>query len=202
MYTMHVEKRDTGIKSKQLRNSGFIPGNVYGGGLKESLLIQVPQTEAARLLKEKTAGNTISLLIGKKKYGVMLKEIGRDPASNKLEHLSFQNLDNSKTVATAARVVLLNREKVTNTIQQRLYDIPYKALPSDIVEEIVIDLDGMPVGTYLRVKDLDIAQNPDIELTIDPEDLVLSINESRLPTTTGAGSTTEITGESGTTETA
>jgi hypothetical protein len=49
------------------------------------------------------------------------------------------------------------------------------------VEEIEIDLEGMPLDTYVRVQDLDIAKNEDIELLVEPDDLVLSIVGSRKP---------------------
>ncbi len=179
MSIFHAEKRNTSMSAKQLKKSGLIPGNIYGGDLKEPLLIQINQNEARQLLRSKTAGNKLTLSVENRKHSVMIKEIGRKPLSDQIEHLSFQSLVSSKIVTSAARVVLLNREKVSNSVQQRLFEIPYRALPSNLVEEIEIDLEGMPLDTYVKIKDLDIYKNEDIELLAEPEDLVVSIVGSR-----------------------
>jgi large subunit ribosomal protein L25 len=181
MSIFHAEKRDANMSARQLKKTGLIPGNIYGGDLDQSLLIQLPQSEAKQLLRSKTTGNKLTLSVGGRQYAVIIKEIKRQPASGQIEHLSFQCLDNDKMVASAARIVLLNREKVSNFVQQRLFEIPYKALPSNLVEEIEIDLEGMPVDTYVKVEDLDIAKNEDIELLTEPEGLVLSIVGGRKP---------------------
>ncbi|NLE25366.1 MAG: 50S ribosomal protein L25 [Clostridiaceae bacterium] len=181
MSIFHADKRDMNLNAKQLKKSGLIPGNIYGGELDQSLLIQMQQNEAKQLLRLKTTGNKLTLSVDGKKYSVIIKEIGRTPVSGQIEHLSFQSLVNSKMVASSARIVLLNREKVSNSVQQRLFEIPYRALPSNLVEEIEIDLEGMPLDTYVRVQDLAIAGNEDIELLIEPDDLVLSIVGSRKP---------------------
>lgn len=181
MSIFHADKRDMNLNARQMKKSGLIPGNIYGGDLDQSLLIQMQQNEARQLLRSKTTGNKLTLSVDGRKYSVIIKEIGRTPVSGQIEHLSFQCLVNSKMVTSAARIVLLNREKVSNFVQQRLFEIPYKALPSNLVEEIEIDLEGMPLDTYVRVQDLEIAGNEDVEILLDPDDLVLSIVGGRKP---------------------
>lgn len=181
MSIFHADKRDMNLNARQLKKTGLIPGNIYGGDLDQSLLIQMQENEARQLLRSKTTGNKLTLSVDGRKYSVIIKEIGRSPVSGQIEHLSFQALVNSRMVTSAARIVLLNREKVSNFVQQRLFEIPYRAFPSNLVEEIEIDLEGMPLDTYVRVQDLDIAKNEDIELLVEPDDLVLSIVGSRKP---------------------
>ncbi|NMA24359.1 MAG: 50S ribosomal protein L25 [Clostridiales bacterium] len=181
MSIFHADKRDMNLNARQLKKTGLIPGNIYGGDLDQSLLIHMQQNEVRQLLRSKTTGNKLTLSVDGRKYSVIIKEIGRSPVSGQIEHLSFQALVNSRMVTSAARIVLLNREKVSNFVQQRLFEIPYRAFPSNLVEEIEIDLEGMPLDTYVRVQDLDIAKNEDIELLVEPDDLVLSIVGSRKP---------------------
>lgn len=175
MYILKAEKRDINMNAKQLKKLGLVPGSVYGSGFDKSLLIQLHQNEVSQLVKTKSTGNKISLNIRGKKYLVMVKEINRNPVSRQIENLSFQNLVNNEMVTSTARISLLNKEKVTNFIQLRMFDIPYRAYPPKLIEQVEIDLEGMPVGTYVRVEDLDIAHNEEIELLIDRESLVLSI---------------------------
>jgi large subunit ribosomal protein L25 len=175
MYIIKAERRDINMNAKQLKKSGLVPGSVYGSNFDKSLLIQLRQNEVSQLVKTKSKGNKISLNIDGKKYTVMIKEIGRSPVNNQIEHLSFQNLVNNEMVTSTARIMLLNKEKVTNFIQLRMFEIPYRAYPTNLVEQAEIDLEGKPAGTYVRVEDLDIAHNEDIELLVDRESLVLSI---------------------------
>lgn len=180
MNILHAEKRKPDLSAKQLKKTGLIPGNVYGKNLDGSLLIQLNQNDVRQLLKSKTAGNKLTLSVDGQEYFVLIKDIGRSFMGDKIENLSFQILNKDEKVVGSARVKLLNKEKVSGVIQQRLFTIPYKALPSNLVEEVEIDLKGLPEGTQIRVADLALAQNEDIELLAEPEDLVLSIDSKKI----------------------
>ena len=99
--------------------------------------------------------------------------------SNELEHLSFQTLVAGEVVTSAARIVLVNREKVTGMVQQPQSEVSYRALPSNLIDKIEIDLDGMKIGTSMRIGDLDIAKNPDIEVLSPLDTMVFSIADAR-----------------------
>jgi large subunit ribosomal protein L25 len=184
MEILTAEKRDRSVRAKQLKKAGLIPGNIYGSKLDEPLLIQLRENEVKKLLKTKTAGNTAMLQVEDKRYTVMIKELGKNPVGSRIEHLSLQSLADDRPVTGTARIVLKNREKVSNFIQQHVYEIPHRALPPNLVEETVLDLEGLPAGTSVKVKDLEIAQNDKIELLINPDSLVLSIVGSKKPAAT------------------
>ncbi len=181
MYVLHAEERDLKTSVKKLRKEGFIPGSVYGKNLGNSIPIQLYQNNVKQLVKTKTVGNSITLCVKDKTYSVIIKEISRNPVGNTIDHLGFQSLTEDEKVVSSLRIRLLNKEKVTNFIQQRLYEIPYRAYPVNLKDEIEIDLEGMPAGTVIRVEDLDMAHQEDIELLTDPEALVLTIDGSRKP---------------------
>ncbi len=63
-------------------------------------------------------------------------------------------------------------------VQKLLKEIPYRALPSDLVEKIVIDLEKMRAGAHIKVKDLSIYQNPNIKILVDTDKPVLNITEN------------------------
>ena len=43
MDVITVDKRDSTVKAKQLRRSGVVPGNVFGGPLPDSISIQMDE---------------------------------------------------------------------------------------------------------------------------------------------------------------
>lgn len=181
MFTLNAENRNTDLKPQQLRRKGIIPGILYGKNLKESLSIQFSQAETARFLKSNSTGSKTELLIGAKKFPALLQETDYKPVSGELLHLSFQTLQAGEIVTSTARIVLVNRENVQGVVQQPQSEISYRALPSHLIDKIEIDLDGMKIGTSIRIGDLDIAQNPDIEILNPLDILVVSIADARRP---------------------
>ena len=179
MLTLNAENRDMSLKPKKLRREGIIPGVLYGRDLNESLSIQFSQVEAARFLKSNSTGSKAELVIGDKKFPALLREATYKPATDELEHLSFQMLLAGEIVTSTARIVLVNRDKVSGMVQQPQSDISYRALPSHLIDRIEIDLDGMKVGASIRISDLDIAKNPDIEILSPLDTTVLSIADPR-----------------------
>lgn len=175
MVTLNAENRNTSLKPKQLRREGIIPGVLYGKNLQESLSIQFPQAEVARFLKSNSTGSRAELVIGDKKFPALLREANYKPATSEVEHLSFQALVAQEVVTSTARVVLVNREKVPGLVHQPQSEISYKALPSHLIDKIEIDIDGMKGGTSIRISDLDIAENPNIEILSPLDTMLLSI---------------------------
>ena len=184
MFTFNAENRNTGLKPKQLRRKGIIPGILYGKDLGKSLSIQFSGAEAARFLKSNSTGSKAELVIGDKKFPALLREATYKPATDELEHLSFQMLLAGEIVTSTARIVLVNRDKVSGMVQQPQSDISYRALPSHLIDRIEIDLDGTKVGASLRISDLIIAKNPDIEILSPLDTMVLSIADPRKPVET------------------
>ena len=172
MYNLKAEGRDQTIKAKQLRRKGIIPALIYGRSLKESILIQIPLADANRLLSTVSKGNTLNIETEGKTYNVLLKEIVRAPISQQVEHIDFQYLIANEAVNSVIKVILTNRDKNENPIQQHIEEIPYHALPKDFVQEVVIDVEGIEPGSSVKIEDLDIAKNENIRITI-PEDTVI-----------------------------
>lgn len=181
MLTLNVENRDMGLKPKQLRRKGIIPAVLYGNNLENPLSIQLTQVEATRFLKSNSAGSKAELLLGGKRFPALLREIAYQPVTDALEHLSFQTLLAGEIVTSVAKVVLVNREKVAGVIHQPQSEISYRALPSYLVDKIEIDLDGMKVDDSIRISDLDVAKNPNIEILSPLDAVVLSITDARKP---------------------
>ncbi len=182
MATLNAENRDTSLKPKQLRRQGIIPGNLYGKNLETSLSIQFSETEVTRFLKSNAKGSKVELAIEGKEYSTLLREVTYRPATKELEHLSFQTLLAGEVVTSAARIVLVNRESVADMIQQLLDEISYRALPSHLIERIEFDVEGMKVGDSIKISDLGIAKNPNIEILSPLDTTVLSIVDVRKPT--------------------
>lgn len=78
MYSLKVERRSKDVKAKKLKREGIIPSSIFGGDLKESLLIQIPESEARKLLKVKGRGGNLEIECEGKKYNVIIEHISQN----------------------------------------------------------------------------------------------------------------------------
>lgn len=179
MITLKAENRNTSLKPNQLRRNKIIPGVLYGKSLEASLSIQFSQSDVTRFLRTNSTGSKAELVIGDKKFPSLLREIGYKPTTGDAEHLSFQALTADEVITSTMRVILVNREKVQGIVHQPQSEISYKALATHLVDKVEIDMEGMTEGTVVKLSDLDIVKNPNIEILTPLDATVLSVVEAQ-----------------------
>ncbi len=175
MAILKAEIRQNRLKSKQLRRLGIVPGVLYGSGDNQSSSIQFSLKDVQQLLSSSTVGSKVDLIIGDEKQMALLKEISYVPVSNIVEHLTFIPLIKGERITNIARIIFLNKGKVLGSVQQTLFEFSYKALPSDLIERVEIDLEGAQIGDSVRIEDLEIAKNDAIEILNPLDTLVYSV---------------------------
>ena len=92
MDIMEVSKRDMNVKAKQLRRNGLVPGHVFGGHLKESVLIQMDQKALNQMLATKHVGSRLTLSMDGKKLPVQIKEKDVNSMNGEIRNIGFQAL--------------------------------------------------------------------------------------------------------------
>lgn len=180
MNTLKAEKRDMSIKAKRLRREGYVTGNVFGKEIKGSIPIKLEKSAVDRLLKTHRRGSQVMLDIDGESMDVLLKEINFNPLKGQVDEIDFQALVKGEKVQSVAEVVLENHDKVASGILQLLLEeVPYRALPGDLVEKVIIDVGNLKTGDSIKVGDLDMAKNEKVDLLIDPETIIVTVSESR-----------------------
>lgn len=176
MDTLKAEKRDMSTKAKKLRREGYVTGNVFGHAIKGSIPVKIEKKDAERLFKTKKKGSQIMLDVDGEQMDVLVKEIDYNPVKGQLEEIDFQALVSGEAVHSVAEVVLKNEAKVVGgVVELILEEISYKAVPSEMIETVEIDVGDMRPGDVLKVADLPIASNKNIHLKTDPEAVVVSV---------------------------
>ena len=176
MTTLKDEKRSIDVKAKRLRREGFVTGNVFGREIEGSIPVKVVRTELDKVLKTAHKGSQIMLDVEGQQYDVLIKEIDHNPLAGRVDEIDFQALVSNEKVHSVAEVVLLNRDSVVaGVVQENLDEIAYKAYPSALVDKVEVDVSSMKIGDTLRVKDLEIAKDKDIDLITDPEAVVATV---------------------------
>lgn len=179
MNTITVLKRDMTLKPNQLRRAGFVPGSICGSALPESVSIQMDAAAADKLARSARVGSKLNVLLDGKTISVQLKDKTLDILKHDVRHIVFQALSADKKIKSVIDIVLLNEDKVAGVLEKMLLEIPYSALPDDMIDTVSVDLDGLAVGTILTVADITELQNEKIELHIDEDSMVLRISDKK-----------------------
>ncbi len=176
MTTLKAEKRSMNVKAKKLRREGYVTGNLFGKKIEESIPVQMLKSDVEHLMKNDHKGSQILLDVDGQVYDVLIKDVEFNPMARRVDEVDFQALVSNEKVHSVAEVMLLNHEKVTDgVIQENLSEIAYRALPAALVDKVEIDLTGLKTGDTIKVKDLDIAKNKDIDVLTDLESIVVTV---------------------------
>lgn len=159
---VEVEARtETGKNAnRRLRATNRIPCNVYGLRA-DPFSASVAPKRIEELLREagRNAMVTLALPGAKDTRAVMIRELQRDPVSERLLHVDFVRLDLSKPVrldvpvhvqGTATGVK--NEGGILDFVQRT---ISVSCLPADIPEGFDIDVSELHVGQHLSVSDIE-----------------------------------------------
>ncbi len=160
---LKVDKRKLrGHQLKKLRHQGLLPANIYGKGVK-SLMVQLDLKAADKFLGQYGETNVIDLQVGgeKKPRPALMKNPQYDPLEDNLLHLDFYQVNLTEKVKAEIPVVIYKEAPAVvhgeGVLVQSLNEIEVEALPTDLPEEIGVDVSGLEkVGADILVKDLDI----------------------------------------------
>lgn len=157
--TLKAEKRDNLALSstKEIRKRGFIPAVVYGQG-KEATTVAVESIELLKTVRDEGRNAIISLdLEGGETVDVMVHEYQTDPVRGDVTHIDFYTVDMTEAMDVEVSVRLegdAQGVKDGGILQQPLYELQVRALPRDIPEEIVLNVEGLEIGDSLSIEDL------------------------------------------------
>ena len=102
---------------------------------------------------------------------LILPMIKRSETLNTDLLIMFEIFSNTETSFNSQLIIL--------SVRQMLKEVSYRALPSALVEKIELDVGGMRVGDTIRVRDLAIASDKDVQLQTDLDTVVVEVYASK-----------------------
>jgi large subunit ribosomal protein L25 len=174
--------------ARQLRMAGKIPAVLYGQK-EDTVAVAVSPKELSAILHSQTGHNTIFNLIFRDSgstTAVMLKEWQNDPIKGNLLHADFVRIAMDETLKVGIPILTIGEAKGVKLqggiFEFVLREIQVECLPSDIPENITIDISDLEIGSNLRVSDLKI--DPKVKILSDPELVVAHViapKEEKVP---------------------
>ena len=163
--TLEAVKRDGRGKNEanRLRASGKIPAVVYGskkeGKTPEGVAVSVDPKAVLRILHSESGANTlISLRVDGAESRVMVKEYQLDPVTHQLLHADFYALAMDKAITVTVPIALKGESRGVKMqggiVDFVTRDIEVQCLPTDIPENIPVDVSELMLNQSIRVKDL------------------------------------------------
>jgi large subunit ribosomal protein L25 len=178
---LEAVKRDGRGKNEanRLRASGKIPAVFYGPGKDgkgpEGVAVAVDPKAVMRILHSDSGANTlINLKLDGSETRVMVREYQLDPITHHLLHADFYQLAMDKAIVVTVPVSIRGESKGVKQ-QGGLLDfvtreIEVECLPTNIPENIVVDVSELMLHEAIRVRDL----------TVDPKWKAVSDGDTML----------------------
>jgi large subunit ribosomal protein L25 len=170
----NVGKKD----AKALRVKGLVPCVLYGGA--EQIHFYANEKDFKPLLFTPET-HTVELEISGKKYNAILQDVSYHAINDRLLHVDFLHVDETKPVVIAIPVTVSGvapgvREGGKLVIKVRKMKI--RALLSKLPDNINVDISKLEIGQSVKVEQLQ-ALHPELALLDAPNVAVVSVTATR-----------------------
>jgi large subunit ribosomal protein L25 len=177
---IETQTRKAGGKNanRRLRKSGKIPAVVYGPG-RPPVVVSVNPADVEAILHSDTGRNTIVALSvdGSGQSSVMVKDYQLDPVQGNMIHADFLEIAMNRILELTVNIELVGEAegvKIGGGIMDFVTrSIEVECLPSDIPDSIKVDVGGLKINDYVRVKDLKVDSR--VKVLSDPEVVIVTI---------------------------
>lgn len=175
--------------ANRIRKKGYITVNLYGKDV-ENLDLIIPTGEfEKRFGKDITPATIIELQVGQDAGGgtrtVILKDWQKDEFKQQFLHVDFQQISLREKIKLEVPVHLVGEAVGTRhggIVQHSLRSLEIEALPTNVPEQIEVDISNLEVGEQIMVGGLTLQTG--VSYLNNLEELVVSIV---LPTTEKSG---------------
>ena len=177
---IEAQKRTPGGKNanRRIRKSGRIPAVIYGPG-KPPMVVSVNPSDVKSILHSETGRNTIFTVSvdGTEQNNAMVKDYQLDPVHGNLIHTDFLEIAMDRLLELTVNVEITGEAegvKLDGGIMDLVTrSIEVECLPSDIPESIKVDVTGLKINDYIRVKN--IQTDAKVKILTDPEVVIVTI---------------------------
>ena len=160
-----------------LRKQGMVPGIVYGGQDKNELISVSKKHLKILLDQENFLSNVLKIKINEKEINVLPREISFDVVTDEPIHVDFLRMVEGKTIILEIPVRFINNDKspglkrggVLNIVRRK---VELKCPTESIPKELVVDLDGLDIGSSIKISAIKLPEN--VTPTITGRDFVIA----------------------------
>jgi large subunit ribosomal protein L25 len=159
--------------ARRIRRAHKVPAVLYGHGTAP-IHISLPGHET--LLALRTANALLSIEVNGSSQLALPKQVQRDPLKHTIEHVDLVIVRRGEKVTVDVRVQLEGEAGPETLVVVDHNSIPIEAEATDIPQQIVVSIEGLPPGTQILARDLQLPAGSTVDL--DPETLIVNITNA------------------------
>jgi len=191
--SLKAERREARGKEqvKKLRNAGKVPAVVYGRHMEAPIPIQLDEREVFHLTHGSHAGSLESIVIDLEiaddketiNRPVLIKELQTDALRGTVLHIDLNEILLTEKIHTRVPIVPKGEcqgEKMGGILEQVIREIEVSCLPTDMPEEITVDVTGLGPHESIKVGDLNVGEA--VEVLTDKGQPVFTVIVPRVVT--------------------
>lgn len=177
MTTVLQAKERTELRRSELRKireNGNIPAVIYGKKV-DSKPVFVSSADLTKTIRTVGRNGIISLDVNGSKQDVILTDYQEDHVKREILHVDFLAVDKSSKINVMVRLVLAGEAagvKDGGVLQQPLHELSITSTPSEIPQQIEVDISNLQVGENVTVGDILYGE---FTINNDPEEVIVSI---------------------------
>ena len=175
--------------SRKLRRDGSVPAVVYGGE-KDPIRISILEKDIAKASEiPGFATQILNINISGEEQNVILKELQRHPATQRVLHADLQRVDPDTKISISVPVRFLNEDNCMGVkmhggaISRLINNIDITCLASNLPEYLEVDVADLDVGDSIFLSALNLPDGveiPSLSLGEDRNQAVVSITEAKV----------------------
>ena len=175
--------------SRQLRRSGSVPAVIYGGE-KDPIRISILEKDIAKAAEiPGFATQILNINISGEDQNVIVKEIQRHPATQRVLHADLQRVNPDTKISISVPVRFLNEDSCMGVkmhggaISRLINNIDITCLASNLPEYLEVDVAELDVGDSIFLSALNLPEGveiPSLALGEDRDQAVVSITEAKV----------------------
>lgn len=161
---------------KAIRRNGGVPCVMYGG--KENVHFET-NVKGLKSLLYTPDFHTVDINIEGTTYPAVIKDLQFHPVKDSLLHIDFMELVDDKYITTEVPVRLKGLAvgvKEGGKLLMKMRNLKVRALPKDLVDEIIVDVTHLEVGKSARVSQINL---PGVEILHSPAIPIASVEITR-----------------------
>ncbi len=162
--------------ARQARAAGLIPGVVYGPEFTP-VSVTVEERAFRAAMRHATKSSILNLNLDGKETKAVVRELQRDPVSNRVLHVDFHAISMTKPIHVAIPIHFVGTPigvKVDGGIMQTtMREIEISCLPTAIPEHLQIDVSELHIGDSIHVKNISV---PGATIMVDQQRTIVVIS--------------------------
>ena len=174
-----LRKDDFGSRgARRLLRNNRIPAVIYGNN--DPVHISLDNREFSNKVRHFSETALLNIKVGKKGYECLMKTYQEDLIRGQIKHVDFYEVTRGQTLRAMVSLVLHGNPvgvREGGVLDQVAYEAEIECLPSNLPENIQVDISGLELNSVLNLGDVEFPEG--VKLLSDPESVVALVQSVR-----------------------